>query len=299
MIPPKKVLRCFTHAALNTVYHDGIELAGYLAFLGVLALFPFLVFVLALAGFVGEGSAGTEFVHLLSSWLPPDMMKALKPRIAEIISGPPQGLLTISILGAIWTSSSAVEGYRTVLNRAYHVLTPPAYIFRRLLSIAQILILSFSIVMAMIVLVVLPIAWGHIMTTFGKANSLNEAMGIQITQITLMSIAVMFCVAAFAYYILPNIKQNWHSVVPGAALVTILWIGAAHILSIYLSRFQQVNLIYGSLGGFIATLLFFYVSNVIFIYGAEFNYLFKKALGEKIEQKRAVSAEPPKEINDL
>jgi membrane protein len=296
MISPAKFLRCFTNAAYNTVYHDGIELAGYLAFLGVLALFPFLVFLLALAGFVGEGKAGADFIHMLTEILPPHMMKALEPRIAEIISGPPQGLLTVAILGAIWTSSSAVEGYRTVLNRAYHVLTPPAYVFRRLLSIAQILILSFSIVMAMIVLVVLPIAWDRITATFGKHISLSEAMG---SQITLVSIAVMFCVASLAYYVLPNIRQNWHSVFPGAALVTIMWIGAAHALSTYLSHFQQVNLIYGSLGGFIAALLFFYVSNVIFIYGAEFNYLFKKALGEKIEQKLAVPEETPKEINDL
>lgn len=140
MIPSSKLARCFYKALYNTIYHDGFELAGYLAFLGVLALFPFLVFTLALAGFVGEGRAGAEFIHLLTNVLPPDMMKALSPRIAEIMSGPPQGLITVSILGAIWTSSSAVEGYRTVLNRAYHVLTPPSYIFRRLWSIAQILL---------------------------------------------------------------------------------------------------------------------------------------------------------------
>jgi membrane protein len=296
MIPSRKLLSCFYKAGYNTIYHDGFELAGYLAFLGVLALFPFLVFTLALAGFVGEGKAGTEFIHLLTEVLPPDMMKALQPRIAEIMSGPPQGLLTVSILGAIWTSSSAVEGYRTVLNRAYHVLTPPSYIFRRLWSIAQILILSFAIVTAMIMLVVLPIAWDKITMLFGKSTSLSEAMG---GQITLISIAVMFVVVSFAYFVLPNIRQNFHSVVPGAALVTIMWIGAARLLSLYFSHFQQVNLIYGSLGGFIAALLFFYVSNVIFIYGAEFNYLFKKAIGEKIEQKQAVSATEPKEINDL
>jgi membrane protein len=296
MIPPKKLLRAFGKAAYNTVYHDGIEHAGYLAFLNVLALFPFLVFVLALAGFVGEGKAGTEFIQLLSRGLPPNMMKALQPRIAEIISGPPQGLLTLSILGAIWTSSSAVEGYRTVLNRAYHVHTPPAYIWRRLWSIAQILILSFSIVTAMIILVVLPIAWDRIISIFGMSGTLSQAMS---SQITFISTLVMFVIVAFAYYVLPNIKQNFHSVAPGAALVTLLWLGAARLLSIYLSQFQQVNLIYGSLGGFIAALLFFYVSNVIFIYGAEFNYLFRVALGEKMEQKQAAHAAARKEINEL
>jgi len=283
MLSPKILCHSLYKAAYNTIIHDGIEHAGYLAFLGLLALFPFLVFVVALAGFLGEGQAGTHFIQLVLSELPPYMVKALEPRIAEIISGPPQGLLTLAILGAIWTSSSAVEGYRTVLNRAYHVATPPAYIWRRLLSIAQILIFSFVVVMAMIVLVVLPIAWERIDTLFGRVATLDSGTGNAIAYI---SLAVIFTVISVAYYFLPNIRQSILSVIPGAALVTLLWTGAARLLSLYLSQFNQVNLIYGSLGGIIAALLFFYVSNVIFIYGAELNYLLKRALGEKIEEKQ-------------
>ena len=275
----KRLLYLIYKAGYNTVHHDGIEHAGYLAFLGLLALFPFLVFLLALAGFVGEGQAGTAFIKFVFSQLPPNMVKALEPRVAEITSGPPQGLLTISILGAIWTSSSALEGYRTVLNRAYSVTAPPAYIFRRLLSIAQILLLSFLLVMAMIALVMLPIAWRKLEINF----SLHASLGNQIAYI---SLAIMFIVVACAYYFLPNIKQNLRSVVIGAAVVTMLWLAAARVLSLYISQFNQVNLIYGSLGGIIAALLFFYVSNIIFIYGAELNYLIKVALGEKIEQKQ-------------
>jgi len=62
-----------------------------------------------------------------------------------------------------------------------------------------------------------------------------------------------------------------------------------------LSQFNQVNLLYGSLGSVIATLLFFYVINLIFIYGAELNYLLKLALGERIEPKQPV----PDVVNDL
>lgn len=296
MITPKKLVSAFWKAAWNTIYHDGVEHAGYLAFLNILALFPFLVFLLALAGFVGEGKAGVEFIHLISKGLPPHMIDALQPRIAEIISGPPQGLLTLSILGAIWTSSSAVEGYRTVLNRAYHVHTPPSYVWRRLWSIAQILILSFSIVMAMIFLVLIPIAWEKLPISLSNGGVLSDTVS---SLITLASLGVMFVVVSFTYFVLPNIKQKLHSVAPGAALVTFLWLISARILALYLSHFQQVNLIYGSLGGFIATLLFFYVSNIIFIYGAEFNYLFRMALGEKIEQRRAARAVEQKDINDL
>jgi uncharacterized BrkB/YihY/UPF0761 family membrane protein len=81
-----------------------------------------------------------------------------------------------------------------------------------------------------------------------------------------------------AYYFLPNLKQRLAGVVPGAGLVTFLWVAAARLLSLYFSRFSRVNLIYGSLGRVIAALLFFYVINVLFIYGAEFNSLLRIAL---------------------
>ncbi len=283
MLSVRTLLYSLYQAARNTIAHDGIEHAGYLAFLGLLALFPFLVFIVALTGFIGEGQAGSELIRLVFSQAPPDMVKALEPRIAEIISGPPQGLLTISILGALWTSSSEVEGYRTVLNRAYNVTSPPSYILRRLLSIVQTLIVSFVLVVLMIALVVIPIESEKILALFGRSFHLDAAINDQIAHI---SIAVIFIVVSAAYYVLPNIKQTIHAVVPGAAVVTLLWLGTARLLSLYLSQFDQVNLIYGSLGGIIAALLFFYVSNIIFIYGAELNYLLKKALGEKIEQKQ-------------
>jgi membrane protein len=170
-----------------------------------------------------------------------------------------------------------------VLNRAYRVSSPPAYIWRRLLSIAQILILSFAVVMAMIVLVILPITWGKVATAAGKTG-----IPLTSTQILWTSIAVIFTGISLAYYFLPNIKQSIHAVAPGAALVTLLWIVAARGLTFYYSRFNAEKLIYGSLGGVIAAMLFFYVGNVLFIYGAEFNYLLKIALGEKIELRQAL-----------
>jgi membrane protein len=286
MFSPRAVFSSFYKAGVNTVQHDGIEHAGYLAFIGLLALFPFLVFVAALAGFIAQGQAGAEFIRLVLAQLPPDMVQGLTPRITEITSGPPHGLLTVSVLGAIWTSSSALEGYRTVLNRAYRVATPPAYIWRRLLSIAQILILSFVIVLAMIVLVVLPIAWGKAGAPAGISD-----VPLKGHLILCISIAVIFVGISLSYYFLPNLQQSIHAVVWGAALVTLLWIGAARLLSLYLSRINPANLIYGSLGSVIAALLFFYVGNVLFIYGAEFNYLLKVTHGEKIEPKQAVEEE--------
>ena len=111
MLSPGTVLASLYKAGVNTVDHDGIEHAGYLAFVGL--FWHCFRFYLRVAYVLAERQAGTEFIRLVLAQLPPDMVKGLAPRITEINSGPPQGLLTVSILGTIWTSSSALGGYCT------------------------------------------------------------------------------------------------------------------------------------------------------------------------------------------
>lgn len=277
-------LRCFYDAAVNTVNHDGIEHAGYMAFLSMLSLFPFLVLMVAIAGgLIGNPAIGEEFVALVFSHLPENAIQAITPRIEEIVSGPPQGLLTISILGAIWTASSSVEGLRTILNRAYRVSTPPAYPLRRLLSIVQMLVATLIIIALMLGLIFIPILYHAIM----QWVPLPIDLSLTTVSIFLAGFA-LWMVVAFIYYILPNIKQSFVRALPGALITVLLWMQAASIFSYYLSQVDQVNLIYGSLGGVIAALLFFYIFSVIIIYGAELNYLLEKAAGHTIEEKEHV-----------
>jgi membrane protein len=285
----KNLLFCFYMAGENTVNHDGIEHAGYLAFLGLLALFPFLVFLAALTGAFGEDFAKTELINMIITNLPEDVIIALQPRMLEITTGPSQGLLTVAILGAVWTSSSAVEGLRTVLNRAYRVHTPPSYLLRRMLSIAQLIILTGVIIIGMGLLVVWPIMWQYLQTflPFDIAELTSSVSHLSY----IIGALLLFFVVSSLYYVLPNVKQTWVSVFPGAALVVIGWMTAAQLISLYLSRFDQVNIIYGSLGGIIAALLFFYILGVIFIYGAEFSFLLKRSTGERIEEREEVSEE--------
>lgn len=286
----KKLLYCFYEAGYNTVHHDGIEHAGYLAFLAILSLFPFLVFFFALVGFLGQTEAGIHFIAIIldNDVLPSRVIDALSPRIAEIISGPPQGLLTVAIIGAIWTASSTVEGLRTVLNRAYRVHTPPAYILRRLVSIGQFIVLTSVITITTLLLIIIPQIWENIRMSFSiKEFDFYDSFGPMVIDYIRYSATalVLFIFVVVSYHTLPNIKQKWISVIPGAIVVLILWFIAGSMFTDYLRNFDQVNIIYGSLGGFIAALLFFYISATIFIYGAELNFLVEKTLGHKIEPK--------------
>lgn len=289
----KKAFKILYDSIDDTIHHDGVEHAGYIAFLSILSLFPFLVFLVAFVGFIGHTEIGlkiTQFI-LENQIIPADVITALKPRVDEIASGPPQGLLTISIVGAIWTASSTVEGLRTILNRAYRVTTPPAYILRRLLSIAQFLVLTGIIIGVTFIFVIAPGLWskyGHveyiarINEFFSTSDEIISAWHYFRYIITTVTLFIVVCIA---YYVIPNIRQKWIYVTPGALAVIILWFISGSLFSAYLNNFDQVNIIYGSLGSFIAALLFFYLSATIFIFGAELNYHIEKALGFKTETK--------------
>lgn len=268
----------------NLVENDGMELAGYLTFLALLSLFPFLVLIVATAGFLGQGELGTDFIELVLAHIPQEAVGALRPRIDEIMSGPPQGLLTIAIVGAIWTASSAVEGMRTVLNRAYQVSEPPNYYLRRIMSILQIMLFTVIIIVVMTILVLAPLLF------YLFSNSTGILIPVWIEKfflddfIYIGAFALYVCVAGL-YYWLPNIRQTALAVMPGALMVVVLWIAGAATVTFYLDNVSQLNIIYGSLSSFIASMIFFYVMNVIFIYGAEFNHELLIAMGKKIVEK--------------
>lgn len=265
-----------------TLHHDGMELAGYLTFLGMLAIFPFLVFLVSIAGFMGEINRGSEFITLITSYMPQDFIQSLQPRIEEIISGPPQGLLTLAIVGTLWTSSSAVEGLRMVLNRAYNVQTPPAYIWRRLMSVVQLILLSILIVIAMLFMTIIPILWGWLEQKFKLFDMINPSLTYLRYSLSFLT---FFGAVAASYYILPNIRQSFRLIAPGAFCVVILWMVAAELFGVYLTTFNQLNVVYGGLAGIIVTMLFFYILAVIYIWGAEFNHQFARLMGWKLSTK--------------
>ena len=174
-----------------------------------------------------------------------------------------------------------------MLNRAYQVSNPPTYILRRLTSIIQIIIFTMIIIVVMSVIVLSPIVIHNLEQALGKPIS-PEISSFLNQYFTTIGSFLLFVVVASLYFFLPNIKQSLLAVVPGAALVVLLWLGGAALFTLYISNVEQMNIIYGSLGGFIATLIFSFIMNVIFIYGAEFNHLLNQALGARMVEREHV-----------
>ena len=103
-------------AAWRLVMKDeGLELSGYIAFTAFFSLFPFLIFLAALAGFLGDSETADDFNAAMFEFMPPDVAETLAPAVREVIGSRQGGLLTIGILTTLWFASNGIEALRTGL----------------------------------------------------------------------------------------------------------------------------------------------------------------------------------------
>lgn len=262
-------IKIFRMAMVDTVRQDGVEHAGYLAFLSIFSLFPFLIFLISIVSYIGGDELGIKVIYSTINSLPEEAAKSLLPRVAEIVSGPPQSFLTIAIIGVIWTASSSVEGCRTILNRAYRVHLPPPYLLRRLISVMEFFILTFGIAVGIMVFVIAPsiLSIEEIESSLKFLQHYDSPKARQ-----LMIFTFLVCSTSLLYYVIPNVKQKITKTFPGAILTVFLWVQTQKLFAYYLENFHQFNFIYGSLAGIMIYLMFFYMVNLIFIFGAQFNY---------------------------
>ena len=146
-------------AIANFNKHDGMVMAGHLAFLGMLSLFPFIIFLVSLAGTFGQSSAGTDALAALFDGMPPDVASVLRGPIEQMVSTSGKGIMTFSIIGALWVSSSAIDAARLAIVRAYSTVSRRPYLRRRAEGLLLVILSASSIILGMTALVFGPVIW--------------------------------------------------------------------------------------------------------------------------------------------
>ena len=252
---------------------NGWMMAGHIAFMGLFALFPFLIFLLALAGFLGQGEAADTSVELGLELLPPDVASALQPAIDEVRNAPHAGLITFGILVTLWVSSSGLEALRHTLNLAYDAGDPPAVWRTRLESLLLTILAAIVVIVVMILLIVIPLVLRTLQALFERPGleqvyfaGARDALGF----LLLLGLLMLL------YRVLPNVRLRATEVVPGAVVAWLLWLAAVWGYTVYLQSVPSYSVTYGSLGGIVVTLFFFYISALLFIYGAEVNSVLRR-----------------------
>lgn len=260
--------RILLNAAKRMMRHDGVVYAGHLALTAMLSFFPFLIFLIALAGFAGEAEITQAFVYDLFNYVPDQVGETLLPAVNEILTSKRGGLLTFGLAAALWIASGGVEAVRVVLDRAYAIEERRPFWHRRLESLAVvitggtlILVLSLSIILG-------PAIWSVVTAALSLPENVSAVAG---TAQDLIAIGVLSAILTVVHVWLPNHKLRLRDVAPGSILTALLWIGLANVFSIYLANLASYDVTYGSLGGIVLTLVYFQLSALIFVYGAELN----------------------------
>jgi len=247
---------------------DGWAMASHVALSGLLALFPFLIFGTALAGFLGAGGFSETAIHLLFDTWPADIAAPVASEIQRVLTMPRGGLLTVSVLAAAYFASNGVEALRISLNRAYRVTETRPWYVTRLASLGYVVIAVVIFAVISILLLAVPVAMRFAETRFPwLISDLARAAnwGLYGTGLLLM-IGLLL-----SHKWLPAGHRRIIDILPGVLMTIALWIGFGLGFAAYLSTFANYAATYAGLASIMIVLVFLYMVGVIFMLGAELN----------------------------
>ena len=241
--------------------------ASALAYQMLFSLFPFILFMIALIG----------FLHLpdFFSWLrlqselvlPPQALEQVNPVIDQLQQSK-GGLLSVGIVIALWTASAGVRLMMSAMNAAYDVVEGRPIWKRLPLSIFYTIGLAGMLLAAAALMVLGP----QVMSWLAGQVGL-EAFVVTLWTILRWPVIVLLMMVAVAvmYYVMPDVEQKFRFITPGSVLAVVVWIAASLGFAFYVKTFADYNAMYGSIGAIIVLLLYFYISAAVLLLGAEMN----------------------------
>jgi membrane protein len=251
-----------------------------LAYYFLLALFPMLIFLTSLVGFLPD--LQEEIFTALARVVPGEAMNLVSRTIFDVTSNRSRGLLSFGVLGAIWAASGGVTAIMGTLNDAYDAKEERPFWKVRLIA------LGLTILLALLII------GGTAMIMFGDrfASWLVSLLGLGNLFMIIWSIldyllglALMFLGLELIYYFAPNVKQDWKGIAPGAIFAVVSLIFASLLFSLYLRLAPSYSATYGSLGAVVVLMLWLYLMGAVILIGGEINAEIAHASDKPIVQK--------------
>jgi len=253
---------------------DGWAIASHIALSALMALFPFLIFVTALAALFGTKElADQTAILLLESW-PKEVADPISAAIHDVLTNLRTDALTFGVLFAIYFSSSGIESLRIGLNRAYGVRETHPWWWTRIESILYVFLGAISLLALAFLIVLGPLIWA---TATKYAPWLVPFAGV--VDLTRYGLTALVLVVALivAHKWLPAGRRSFVEIAPGILVTLVLWIAAGALFGSYLSEFAYTYVTYyAGLASAMIALVFLYVTASIFVYGGELNAEIRK-----------------------
>jgi membrane protein len=247
---------------------DGWAMASHVSLSTLMAVFPFLIFVAALAGFIGEANLAARVASFLFDTWPKDVAEPIAADVQRVLAQPHSGLLTVSVLVTIYLASNGVEAVRTALNRAYRVKETRSFFFLRLQSVGFVIAGAVASLIFAFLGVLGPVLFDWI------ASHVPEIRPFETTflLVRLFVTGIMLAAVLIAAHLwLPAGRPPALRLWPGIIATLALWLLAAWIFGYYLQRFGNYAAYYAGLASVVTAIFFMYLVALIMIFGAELN----------------------------
>jgi membrane protein len=255
------------------IYHrfvndDGFPLAGNIAYCTLLSLFPFLIFLTALSGFLGDEKLATTVVDYLLATIPQDLVRPLSKDIHTILTEPDGGLLTLSIAFTVYSATGGVESMRTALNRAYGYTETRPYYWRFVQSMLFVVIGAVVLIALAVLIIFGPIYWSRLEIWIPALAQFTHWFELFRHPVGL---GLFFTALMLGHLFLPVRRQAIRDLLPGVVATVVLWLIAAAVYADYIGKFSRITVMYAGLANVIIALIFLYISAALFILGGEIN----------------------------
>jgi membrane protein len=263
------VLRRTVHEARDDNLTDW---AAALTYYSVLAIFPAMLVLVALVGIFGQYPQTTnELLKIVGKVGPHSAVDTFRQPIESVVrnKGGAGALLGVGLLGALWSASGYVGAFMRASNVIYEV--PEGRRFWKLRPL-QILV-TLCMVLAAAVVALSIVTTGPLAKAIGDSIGLGHAAvlawDIGKWPVLLLVVITMFSVL---YYAAPNVRlPGFRWISPGGILAVVVWLVASVAFGVYAANFGSYNKTYGSLGAVIIFLVWFWLTNLALLLGAEFN----------------------------
>ena len=269
----------------ETIADDVLNLAAQQAYYFFFALFPALLALISMASFFPIHNLTDELAAYLGRVAPPDVVTIIKDQLLKIAQDNAGGLLTLAFIFTLWSSSGAVVSMCSTLNAAYDITEGRPWWKVRLVAIGLTVGLAIFVLLSMTLIIGGPSIAELITDRMGLGAAFEWTWKIAQWPIVFVLVATAL---AMLYYFAPDAEQDWVWITPGSILATTLWVLISLGFKYYISTFGNYTETYGLIGGVMVLMLWFYLSGIAILVGAELNAEIEHAspygkdVGEKV-----------------
>lgn len=264
VLPGREVsFRKFLRTLWRACWHDNlVDYAGSIAFSVVLAIFPFLLFAVALASVVVDPSALEPIIGEIRGILLPEVADLMTERLRSLTSESRTGLLTFGAAGAVWVASGAITAIMTAINTAYDVHESRPFWKTRALAV----LLTFAAAVLFLA------ACGVAFVTPILADTLGGALGSLVMWLRWpIAMLILMLLVSVLYYLSPDVEQSFRLLNLGSIVAVTVWVLASLGFSYFIVHFGAYEVVYGALGSVIVLLMWVWISALAILFGAEIN----------------------------